>query len=393
MRILMLAPQPFYIERGTPIAVDVLLRELSNKRHKVDLVTYHIGDDRDYPGLQIFRVRPRPRPADIPIGFSVAKIYLDLFMLKEALSLMRRHRYDVIHAVEESVFLAMILRRLFKVPYVYDMDSWMSSQLCRRFRWTRPLRGILEFTESLAVKRAIAVVPMCDSLAEKASQYRQSGIYVLRDVSLQRKSDDDNVENLRETLGLNGSVLMYIGNLELYQGIDFLLESFAQVALSDDGADLVVIGGRQDDIRRYAAKAEALGIGERTHLIGPRPVAAIGAYMAQADILVSPRLAGTNTPMKVYSYMDSGRVLVATDLSTHTQVLDSTTAALAPPEVVAFAKAMTHLLRHPEERKRLAENARRVVAERHSQAAFGDTVANLMTAIERDLAAAQQTSR
>jgi glycosyltransferase involved in cell wall biosynthesis len=234
---------------------------------------------------------------------------------------------------------------------------------------------------------------MCDSLAEKASQYRQSGIYVLRDVSLQRKSDDDNVENLRETLGLNGSVLMYIGNLELYQGIDFLLESFAQVALSDDGADLVVIGGRQDDIRRYAAKAEALGIGERTHLIGPRPVAAIGAYMAQADILVSPRLAGTNTPMKVYSYMDSGRALVATDLSTHTQVLDSTTAALAPPEVVAFAKAMTHLLRHPEERKRLAENARRVVTERHSQAAFGDTVANLMTAIERDLAGAQQTSR
>jgi glycosyltransferase involved in cell wall biosynthesis len=392
MRILMLVPQPFYTERGTPIAVDLLLRELSNKGHEVDLITYHLGADRDFRGLRTFRIRPWPRPRGVAVGFSFAKIYCDLFMLARSVSLLRRGRYDVVHAVEESVFIAMLLRLFFRVPYVYDMDSWMSSQLCDRFKIVRPLRGMLEFFESLAVKRAIAVVPMCDALVEKAAQYRSAGIHVLRDVSLQQGGAVEGVENLREQLHMKGSVLMYIGNLEPYQGIDLLLESFAQANLGEGTADLVIIGGQPEHITRYVAKAAALGIGGRTHFIGPRPVTAIGAYMAQADILVSPRLEGTNTPMKVYSYMDSGRALIATDLWTHTQVLDQTMAALAPPEADAFADAMSHLLRHPEERRRLAGNARRVVAQRHSLFAFSAAVSDFVDSLQ-ELAACEGRGR
>ena len=61
MKILFIAPQPFYQDRGTPIAVDLLLRTLSGVGHNVDLLTYHEGEERNYPGVNIIRIRPFPK--------------------------------------------------------------------------------------------------------------------------------------------------------------------------------------------------------------------------------------------------------------------------------------------------------------------------------------------
>ena len=58
--------------------------------------------------------------------------------------------------------------------------------------------------------------------------------------------------------------------------------------------------------------------------------------MSQAcDILVSPRIRGTNTPLKIYSYLRSGKPIVATDLLTHTQVLSPDVARLVAPDADA----------------------------------------------------------
>ena len=57
-------------------------------------------------------------------------------------------------------------------------------------------------------------------------------------------------------------------------------------------------------------------------------------------MLVSPRIAGTNTPLKLYAYLKTGKPIVATDLPTHTQVLTSQTALLAPPDPRAFGQAL-----------------------------------------------------
>ena len=55
-------------------------------------------------------------------------------------------------------------------------------------------------------------------------------------------------------------------------------------------------------------------------------------------MLVSPRLKGLNTPMKIYSYLDSGSAVLATRLRTHTQVLDDGIAYLVEPEPVALGR-------------------------------------------------------
>ncbi len=95
-------------------------------------------------------------------------------------------------------------------------------------------------------------------------------------------------------------------------------------------------------------------------------------YLSAGDVLVSPRSRGTNTPLKIYSYLHSGKPIVATRLLTHTQVLDDETAVLTEPEPEAFARGILTLVRDGEKRKQLGERARRLSDESYSYERYLD---------------------
>jgi glycosyltransferase involved in cell wall biosynthesis len=379
MNILLLAPHPFYQERGTPIAVDMLLGVLDQDGHQVDVVTYHEGRERSYKNVVIHRIKPWIKVKNIRPGFSFKKLYCDFFLMFSAVKLLRRRRFDLVHAVEESSFMALCFRRVFNTPFVYDMDSLMSTQLLDRFPMLSFAARPIAWIESLPIKRAKMVAPMCDDLADEAGRYRDGGIVLVKDVSLVKADDDGGQgDDLRQELQItDGKIVMYIGNLEPYQGIDLLLSSFKELCRSRADIHLVLIGGVWRDIEHYRAYATELGLERRVHLLGPRPVDHIGHYMKQADLLVSPRIHGTNTPMKIYSYLHSGTAVVATDLATHTQVLNRDIAVLTAPEPKAFAEAMAVLLEDAQLRQELGQRAAAYAQREHSYERFVDSVRQL----------------
>lgn len=183
-------------------------------------------------------------------------------------------------------------------------------------------------------------------------------------------------------LGIEGLVVMYVGNLEPYQGIDLLLQSFARVLARTDQADLVIVGGARRDIEAYHAESRRLGIAPRVHLLGPRPVRELGALLAGADVVVSPRLRGNNTPMKLYSYLHSGKALVATDLPTHTQLVDGTVALLAAPTPDAFSDALVRVIVDATLRSRLGAAGRRLAEEHFTYRAFRQRLNGLLDWLE-----------
>jgi glycosyltransferase involved in cell wall biosynthesis len=177
-------------------------------------------------------------------------------------------------------------------------------------------------------------------------------------------------ESLAERTGERAPIVLYVGNLEPYQGIDLLLAGFALALPRVPAARLVVIGGDPERIREHGAAAAAAGIAASVRFLGPRPLARLGDYLRQATVLVSPRIRGTNTPMKVYSYLASGRPLLATRLPTHTQVLNDEVACLVEPEPEDFARGLTALLADAALRERLADNAQRLAEREFTHAAF-----------------------
>ncbi|MGB3293532.1 MAG: glycosyltransferase family 4 protein [Phormidesmis sp.] len=192
-------------------------------------------------------------------------------------------------------------------------------------------------------------------------------------------------EDLKAQFKIQGMLIMYVGNLERYQGIDLLIESFAKVLKAAPNAHLVAIGGNASDIQKYRTQASEYQTSSNIHFIGSRPVTQLKQYLDQADIVVSPRIQGSNTPMKIYSYLDSGKALLATDLTTHTQVLNSKIAHLAAPNVAAFAAGMQYLIDQPELRARLGRAAQSYIAKAHTYEAFSTKLNALYDWIDGEL--------
>jgi glycosyltransferase involved in cell wall biosynthesis len=374
MRILLVAPQPFYQERGTPIAVRMLVEVLCGQGHAVDLLTYHEGADLDIEGLRILRTPALPGLRHIPIGISWKKLVCDLLISARLMGLALSHRYDVIHAVEEAVFPAILLRSSARARVVYDMDSLLGESLVSKWRVLRPAEPVLRAMERAVIRRADAVFAVCNDLAQHVAVDAPGvPVFLIEDVALPATQSYGGAEPLRELLGIRGPLALYVGNLQRYQGIEQVVRAMAQLPGSLD-LTLVLIGGAQEDVARMRSLVRKLHLEERVYLLGPRPLAQLTGFLAQADILVSPRLYGSNTPMKVYSYMNSGRAILATRIPSHTQVLDDDCALLAEPTPQALATGLATLAGDEALRARLGAVARRRAREKYSVEAFRQKV-------------------
>lgn len=374
MRILLLAPQPFYRERGTPIAVRLAATVLVRAGHQVELLCYHEGDDVVLDGLTVHRIRPPAFVRNVPIGFSWKKLVCDLWLGAAAWKRLRTGHYDVVHAVEEAVFLALPARRWSRFALVYDMDSLMSAQLTEKQRALKAIAPLLRLLERLAVRhsdRVLAVCPAIETFARAAGG--GSRVHLLPDVPFPLPAgvlpDEPTAavagdENLRASFARPGALVLYVGNLERYQGVDLLLDALAESA-ARTVCNLVVVGGAPDDVVRYRRKARERLIDARVRIIGPRPLVQLPRLLAQADILCSPRLAGANTPMKIYSYLAAGRAVLATDIESHTQVLDRRCALLVAPNAKALGAALHRLALDPALRATLASHARQRAHEQY----------------------------
>ena len=359
MKILLLAPQPFFQARGTPIAVRLVLEFLSGRGHQVDLLSFHEGSDVEIPNCRIVRIPRLPGIHNIRPGFSLKKVLCDLVMLFSCARLMHRTRYDLVHAVEESAFIAAALQPLTGVPYVYDMDSSLAEQMIDAYPGLRLIGPVLRRCEGVAVRRSAGVLTVCATLQDIARNHAPgTPVGRVEDTTLLPPGERANGAKQLPPETEGAPVALYVGNLERYQGIDLLLEGFRHTLDQMDQARLVIVGGRQDDIERYGRRAFALGIGQAVHFLGPKPVSELGDLLREADVLVSPRLKGTNTPMKIYSYLDSGTAVLATRLRTHTQVLSDRTAYLVDPEPFALGSGLAALLRDDSLRERLAAEAK-----------------------------------
>src|SRR3954465_14486604 len=115
MRILMIAPEPFFEPRGTPFSEYHRIRALLELGHTVDLVTYPFGRDVSLPGLRVFRCLKPPFISEIGTGPSLAKIPLDFTLTLTTLRRALGDRYDAVHSHEEGSFVGVIVAAMLGV--------------------------------------------------------------------------------------------------------------------------------------------------------------------------------------------------------------------------------------------------------------------------------------
>jgi len=373
LRILMLAPQPWFQPRGTPFSVLHRIKALSLLGHHVDLATYHIGQNIPIHNLTIYRSTKIPFIKNVKVGPSKAKLFLVFFFIVLTLKLLSRNKYNLIHTHEEASFWGAFLARILKIPHLYDMHSSLPQQLINfKFTKLKTVLKIFDRLEKFTIKNANAVITICPELQHYVEQNfpDKKGLLIenVADNSIVFKPDSQKDAELKIKYGLSDKkIILYYGTFEPYQGLELLINS-ARFVLNGDNKDLIflLVGGDKKQNLKYKEMVQELKLTNNFIFTGFVQPEIIPAYINMADVLVSPRLKGNNSPLKIYSYLRSGKPIVATRHITHTQILDDTVAVLTKLEPEDFAAGIISVLEEEDRRRELVKAAQKLAAERYS---------------------------
>jgi glycosyltransferase involved in cell wall biosynthesis len=240
--------------------------------------------------------------------------------------------------------------------------------------------------EEWSMRHASVILTVCQALSERARLVAPQAVLAqIEDIPLsfafpptKRRTPQilNNIDLLERRHNLEGKkILLYTGNLQPYQGLDLLLDAWGIVVnspLFDRSFRLVIIGGPEQLLARYRKSVEACRCPDTICFLGQRPAEEMDSWMEKAAGLVSPRTLGENTPLKIYSYMASGKPVVATRMKTHTQVLTDETAFLVRPQAQEMADALCKVLVGEKIGLEKAQAARVLVQEHYSVEVFSE---------------------
>jgi glycosyltransferase involved in cell wall biosynthesis len=385
MNILMLAPEPFFEPRGTPISVYFRILALGELGHRVTLVTYPIGKDVAIKGLKIVRPPNLLGMRRIKIGPSLAKLPLDFLLLLQATLEIIGNRYDLVFSHEEAAFLGVWIARIWRKPHVYDMHSSLPQQL-ENFEFTRSplLVRLFRRMEHFVLRNSHSVIVICRELMDTVAGlgYGQKAVQVenFLDFPAEKPTAEAVALKKREYAPAGDKIVLYTGNFEPYQGIPLLLRAAQKVG---PGVVFVLVGGTGRSLIEMKALAGDLGISDKVVFVDKAPPSKVPLFLELADVLVSPRISGTNTPLKVYSCLKSGKPLVATRLWTHTQVLSERHAVLSDPDAEGFARGIEFAL-HSDEARIRAQAAREWAEKEYAPSRYLEKISQVLALARRN---------
>lgn len=327
LRILMLAPTPYFSDRGCHVRIYEEARSLRASGHDCRIVTYHLG--RDMPGIPVYRIPAVPWYNRLEAGPSWHKPYLDALLLMRAVPLVLAFRPQVIHAhLHEGAFIGYFLKRLSGAPLILDYQGSLSGECADHgfFPPSSPTARIFRRIERMINGLADRIVT--SSGAGAAELIRNWGVAPERVVPLIDGVDTDVFRPLpredgRKRLGIPGDipVVAYLGVLSSYQGTELLLDCIALLKAEGARARFLIMGF---PCERYRDAADARGIGDMISFTGRIDYRDAPLMLCAADIAVTPKLSLTEANGKLFNYMACGLPVVAFDTPVNREALGET---------------------------------------------------------------------
>jgi PEP-CTERM/exosortase A-associated glycosyltransferase len=286
-----------------------------------------------------------------------------------------RSRPDVIHAHSPvlNAIPALWAGRRRGIPVVYEVralweDAAVDHGTARdgglRYRLSRAL-------ETYALRRADAVTTICEGLrldivARGIAKEKVTVVPNAVDVRM-FSSGGEQDETLKKRLQLDGAVVLgFIGSFYAYEGLALLLQALPRILIKEPRVRLVLVGGgpQESKLKQLAAR---LGLGDTVVFTGRVAHDEVRRYYDLIDVLVYPRLSmrltELVTPLKPLEAMAQGRLLVASDVGGHRELIrDGETGILfRAGNEASLAETIIRLLAQRERWPQLREQGRRFV--------------------------------
>lgn len=363
MKILMVAPTPFFADRGCHVRILGEIQGLQALGHEVVVCTYPLG--RDISWVKTARTWPVPWYRKLSAGPSWHKYYIDVMLLALTRRWIRRWQPDIVHAhLHEGGAIAAAALGQRRIPLVLDYQGSLTDEVVAH-RFTRcgaPQHRLLRRIEAWVNRRADAVIT---STGEAARQLiHEFGVPLQRvhtitdGVDVEQFGAARNGQAVRRQYGIPQGcpLIVYTGLLNEYQGIDLLLEALSALKQTQQEFHALLVG--YPNIESYQAKAQQLGLAQCTTFTGRVPFEQVPQLLAASDIGVSAKLPGSEGNIKLYTYLSSGLPSVVFDTPMNREILGE--AGVLVPEVsaTAFARGLQELLQVPQRWSALGALAR-----------------------------------
>jgi glycosyltransferase involved in cell wall biosynthesis len=178
---------------------------------------------------------------------------------------------------------------------------------------------------------------------------------------------------------MNEIVVIYVGLLSQYQGIDLLLEAIPPVVREVPEVKFLIVGYPGEQF--YRDRARALGVERWTHFTGRIPYEEVPRYLSLADIAVSPKISATEANLKLFTYMAMGLPTVVFDNPINREILDDLGVYAKNGDVESLAAALIHVLQDRAWAQQLGKLSRQKAAALHSWLQVGKRLGDIYNSI------------
>jgi glycosyltransferase involved in cell wall biosynthesis len=375
-RILMIAPTPFFADRGCHVRILGEARALIALGNQLILCTYPLG--RDVEGIPVERTLAIPWYKKLSAGPSFHKFYIDLLLLWKVLLICRRYQPDIIHAhLHEGIGIGKVASKLFNILLVADLQGSLTAELLDhefipKARWFLRLMNRLEKQidqlPSYLITSSMRTAQICiDSLGLSPERV----LPIMDGVDLDVFSPQRDDPALRASLGisLDEKVVVFTGVLTEYQGIDLLLEAIALVVQEFPPVKFLIVGYPNEDL--YRQKAQLIGVEKWTCFPGKVPYDQIPQHLALASVAVSPKLSTTEANLKLLTYMAMGLPTVVFDTPVNREILGDLGIYAQISDSKSLAQALVEILRDERRARQLGDQSRQKATNDYSWLAAG----------------------
>lgn len=369
LKILVVAPTPFFADRGTHIRILEEALALERLGHEVTIATYHIG--RNIPrtlGSKIDVRRIRRLLfwyKKLEAGPDWQKIILDLLLIKKTFFLARTKRPDIIHGhLHEGVLIGWIVQKILfwrSMQLVADFHgSLVKEMTSHSYLGQGILRSVFSFIERTIDNLGDAAVTSSWENTEEIGRIRKGKLTetLLDGVRLEMFDRLPNRIVIRRRYGIpeDKTVIIYTGALIPNKGISFFLDALLLVAQRDSRAHFVIAGFPVDRIDSYLKMPL---FNERVTLISPLSYFELPAILGMADIGVDPKEAEVKQASgKLLQYMGAGLPIVCFDTKNNREYLGEGGNYATEVSAAGLAETLLYTLRQSEQRKQQGESNR-----------------------------------
>jgi glycosyltransferase involved in cell wall biosynthesis len=324
MKILVIAPTPFFADRGTHIRILEESLALEKLGHKITIATYHIGRDIESEVKTDIDVRRIRRLLfwykKLEAGPDWQKIMLDIMLIRKAFYLARTQRPDIIHGhLHEGVLIGWIVKKILfwrKMKLVADFHGSLTKEMASHsYLKGGPLRKIFfwieKWIDNLGDRALTSSEENTKEVAKLRSDHRV--VTVLDGVNLDCYASLPSKDELKREfeLPLDKVIVTYGGALIFNKGIEYLMSAIPMVLAKNKDVFFVIGGFPVEGVEEFVKNND---LSQNVRIVSPLNYFDLPEILKASDVGVDPKNSMTlQASGKILQYMAAGLPVVCFD--------------------------------------------------------------------------------